>query len=107
MCCDGHLEPKERDPSLIKRYIEIDFPSMTSHKARRISTNRRLSSILTKSAEAFPSSDATEVGKDSRGKPEISRGGTQLETETYALLPIDLRVSPPTNPSTSAKSSQQ
>jgi [phosphatase 2A protein]-leucine-carboxy methyltransferase len=43
---------------------------------------------------------------ESRGKAKISRGGTQLETETYALLPIDLRVSPPTGHSTTKSSSQ-
>ncbi len=63
---------------------------MTSIKARRISMNKALSSTLEKSSEAFldPSGSTDLVGK-----PKVSKGGTQLETSTYALLPIDLRLS--------------
>jgi [phosphatase 2A protein]-leucine-carboxy methyltransferase len=61
---------------------------MSSLKARRISTNQKLSSTLAKSSESFPGGPTVDlVG----GKPKISKGGTQLETSTYALIPIDLR----------------
>jgi [phosphatase 2A protein]-leucine-carboxy methyltransferase len=62
----------------MERYIEIDFPHLTSVKAQRISRSPTLQSPL----RSTPSQD----------KPyTISKGGTQLQSEIYTLLPLDLK----------------
>lgn len=67
----------------MKRYIEIDFPHLTSVKAQRISRSPNLQSALHSTS--------------STGKPyTISKGGTQLLSDIYTLLPLDLKSSPST-----------
>jgi len=71
------------DRPAIGRYIEIDFPHLTSVKAQRISRSPTLQSPLRSTT--------------SQGKPyTISKGGTQLTSEIYALLPLDLKSNPAT-----------
>lgn len=65
----------------IAKYIEIDFPSVTSVKARRICTNKTLSAVLSPPTADGPSP-----------KPAISQGGSRLDTPLYTLLPLDLRL---------------
>jgi [phosphatase 2A protein]-leucine-carboxy methyltransferase len=61
--------------------VEIDFPSVTSIKARRICMNKTLSSAVSPSTVNGPPS-----------KPSISQGGSRLDTPIYTLLPLDLRI---------------
>ncbi|OCF71555.1 leucine carboxyl methyltransferase 1 [Kwoniella mangroviensis CBS 8886] len=63
------------DTPNISKYIEIDFPHLTSPKAHRISRSKKLYSYLS---------------------PEykISQGGTRLDSPNYTLLPLDLRPTP-------------
>lgn len=77
------------------KYVEVDFPSVTATKARKICTNPVLSSAL------FPH-DASPNGNDDaasttntkpKPKPIISKGGTRLDSALYSLIPLDLRKS--------------
>lgn len=63
---------------MIAHYVELDFSAITTAKARRITQNATLSQAL------FPKGSEPQ-------KPTISKGGTQLETPLYSLLPLDLR----------------
>jgi [phosphatase 2A protein]-leucine-carboxy methyltransferase len=73
-----------KDRPDITTYIEIDFPHLTSLKAQRISRSPKLSTLLGPNT-----SDAT--------RPyTISKGGTQLSSSIYTLLPLDLKESPST-----------
>jgi [phosphatase 2A protein]-leucine-carboxy methyltransferase len=78
---DSSLLHQSRDmkPNIAK-YVEIDFPSVTSVKARRICMNKTLSSALSP-----PTTDGPPP------KPAISQGGSRLDTPLYTLLPLDLR----------------
>ena len=61
-------------------YIELDFPHITSLKARRISLNKNLAALI-----SHPAPPAGE-------KPyKVSQGGTRLDGEGYHLVPLDLR----------------
>lgn len=73
----------------ITKYVEIDFPHLTSTKAQRISRSPKLSAML---AHDPSSADATTSSKPYM----ISKGGTQLSSEIYSLLPLDLKGSPAT-----------
>jgi [phosphatase 2A protein]-leucine-carboxy methyltransferase len=73
--------------------VEIDFPSVTSTKAQRISLSPRLTSSLGQSGprQSNPAiSSSLQSGKPYR----ISQGGTRLSSEVYELLPLDLRSNP-------------
>lgn len=65
----------------MKRYVEIDFPHMTSLKAQRISRSASLRQA---------------VAPDPKAPYTVSRGGTQLSGDRYTLLPLDLRDDPST-----------
>jgi len=58
----------------LAKYIEIDFPEVTSKKAMAISKNKDLSAIV--------------------GAARLANGGTSLHASVYNLLSADLRVSP-------------
>lgn len=63
-------------------YIELDFPHITSLKARRITLNKTLAALISR-----PAPPAEE-------KPyKVSQGGTRLDGEGYHLIPLDLRES--------------
>jgi [phosphatase 2A protein]-leucine-carboxy methyltransferase len=83
-----YADEKSRDDRpAIERYIEIDFPHLTSTKAQRISRSTKLSSLL--NPHMSPSEPATLV------KPyTIQKGGTQLSSSIYTLLPLDLKSNP-------------
>ncbi|WVW82772.1 hypothetical protein I302_104783 [Kwoniella bestiolae CBS 10118] len=70
-------------PPNISKYVEIDFPHLTSPKAHRISRSKKLHSVLPPSST---SSFSTPY--------KISQGGTRLDSAHYTLLPLDLRPSP-------------
>jgi len=74
------FQSRELKPNIAK-YVEIDFPSVTSVKARRICMNKTLSSALSPPNADGPAS-----------KPAISQGGSRLDTPLYTLLPLDLRI---------------
>lgn len=72
-------------PPDLARYVEIDFPHLTSPKAQRIARHRKLYQYLGPSSAAMPPP----------GHPyTVSKGGTQLSSPLYTLLPLDLRPSP-------------
>lgn len=72
-------------PPDLARYVEIDFPHLTSPKAQRIARHRKLYQYLGPSSTAMPPP----------GHPyTVSKGGTQLSSPLYTLLPLDLRPSP-------------
>lgn len=60
--------------SVISKYVELDFPEVTTKKAMAIRKSKELSAIV--------------------GKTELGNGGTSLRSSIYQLLPVDLRVPP-------------
>jgi [phosphatase 2A protein]-leucine-carboxy methyltransferase len=95
MSCSARLlrppvqsHPATADPLL--KYIEIDFPHITSRKARRIVSNSTLSSALSR----LPPSNGQKAYT-------ISQGGMRLDSEMYALIPLDLRQNLPPIPTES------
>ncbi|KAK8869554.1 hypothetical protein IAR55_000121 [Kwoniella newhampshirensis] len=98
------------DPPNLSKYIEIDFPHLTSPKVQRIARSRKLSQYLSR---PVPSPAPTSAAKPDPMSPlppppssvplpyTISQGGTSLRSQQYILLPLDLR---PTPPSTSISS---
>lgn len=77
------LQSRTNRPN-ISKYVEIDFDDVTSIKARRICMNKTLSAAITSpppsSSESIPT------------KPQVSQGGSRLDTPLYTLLPLDLRI---------------
>ncbi|OCF36375.1 leucine carboxyl methyltransferase 1 [Kwoniella heveanensis BCC8398] len=66
-------------PPNIMKYVEIDFPHLTSPKAQRIARSKKLQTA-------------------------VSQGGTRLDSAVYTLLPLDLRPTPTSSPSPSTSS---
>lgn len=86
------------DKPRISRYVEIDFPHMTSLKAQRIARSPKLRDLLTSSPKDQTTSASTPASSAANAAEEksytISKGGTQLSSPIYTLLPLDLRQSP-------------
>lgn len=87
MCAQSRATP----PDLVK-YIEIDFPHLTSPKAQRIARHRKLYQYLDNSSG--PSSTAPTMPPPGQHSYKVSKGGTQLSSPLYTLIPLDLRPSP-------------
>ncbi|WWC69145.1 uncharacterized protein I206_103081 [Kwoniella pini CBS 10737] len=78
----------------ISKYVEIDFPHLTSPKAQRISRFKSLQFALSSNSSYIEYENENENSSNSINKIfEISKGGTKLNSELYTLLPIDLRTS--------------
>lgn len=87
------IEQSRSDKPRISRYVEIDFPHMTSLKAQRMARSPKLRDLLS----SPPTDQATPTPSTSSADGKtytISKGGTQLSSPIYTLLPLDLRVSP-------------
>ncbi|WVQ78489.1 hypothetical protein IAT38_000575 [Cryptococcus sp. DSM 104549] len=84
-------------PPNIAKYVEIDFPHLTSPKAQRIARSRKLSQYLFNRTSP-PTPTSTQPFQPPPQPYTVSQGGTQLSSELYALIPLDLRPSP-SNPS--------
>ena len=89
---------------MFRRYVEVDFPHLTSIKAQRIARSPKLSSLLgtLSSLSRAPSSlddkSSNMLPPSIPSKPyKVEKGGTQLTGECYILLPLDLRSSPTTS----------
>ncbi len=67
-------------PEALHAYIELDFPDMTAHKARKIVSNPALAAAV-----AERDDNAT------ISRHFVCRGGAQLDGERYHLVPLDLR----------------
>jgi [phosphatase 2A protein]-leucine-carboxy methyltransferase len=90
------VNEKARDlPPDITKYIEIDFPSVTSLKAQRISRSPRLSSLLTTSS-SHPHPPPSQISNPDNRPFTVSQGGTRVDSPLYSLLPLDLRQTPRT-----------
>lgn len=85
------IEQSRPEKLNISRYIEIDFPHMTSLKAQRIARSPKLRDLLSSRL----SNNDNEQNPDERPY-KVSKGGTQLSSPIYTLLPLDLRQSPST-----------
>ncbi|CAD6580647.1 MAG: carboxy methyl transferase for protein phosphatase 2A [Tremellales sp. Tagirdzhanova-0007] len=83
------LMSRSRPPGLV-RYVELDFPNVTSLKAQRISRSPQLSSSLNNPSASTPSSSPPSTPQAFN----VSQGGTCLSSTIYKLLPLDLRESP-------------
>ncbi|KAL1409049.1 carboxy methyl transferase for protein phosphatase 2A [Vanrija albida] len=69
------------------KYVEVDFPHLTSVKAQRIAKSKVLVSAL---GEAPPAAAGAPMAPPA--KPyKVGHGGTSLSSERYTLLPVDLR----------------
>ena len=82
------------------RYVEIDFPHLTSIKAQRISRSPKLTTLLSESASNTSDTLTSTPTAPSMLPPPtqkpytVEKGGTQLISDVYALLTLDLRISP-------------
>ncbi|WWD16185.1 hypothetical protein CI109_100610 [Kwoniella shandongensis] len=106
------LMSRAQPPSLAK-YVEIDFPHLTSPKAQRIARSRKLSQYLTKPKSTSPRTTSDSLTTPMTMAPPnptatttppftISQGGTSLQSQNYLLLPLDLRPSPSSSSSSSS-----
>ncbi|KIR54161.1 leucine carboxyl methyltransferase 1 [Cryptococcus gattii Ru294] len=85
------LMSRATPPDLLK-YVEIDFPHLTSPKAQRIARHRKLYQYLDNSSD--PSPTASTMPPPGQHSYKVSKGGTQLSSPLYTLIPLDLRPSP-------------
>ncbi|OXB38821.1 leucine carboxyl methyltransferase 1 [Cryptococcus neoformans] len=91
-------------PPDLAKYVEIDFPHLTSPKAQRIARHRKLSQYLDSpshpSAATAPTPTTATAATTAPMPPpgqhsyKVSKGGTQLSSPLYTLIPLDLRPSP-------------
>jgi len=81
---------------VFSRYVEVDFPHLTSLKAQRISRSPKLSALLSSSTPSSTPSSSMLPPPSSQRPYQVEKGGTQLISDLYALLPLDLRQSPST-----------
>ncbi|WWC89846.1 uncharacterized protein L201_004774 [Kwoniella dendrophila CBS 6074] len=82
------LMSRENPPN-ISKYVEIDFPHITSVKAQRISRSKKLNSLFNKPSAL---NHKTTSGLPSSPPPyRVSQGGTRIDSDLYTLLPLDLR----------------
>ncbi|OWZ62162.1 leucine carboxyl methyltransferase 1 [Cryptococcus neoformans] len=80
-------------PPDLAKYVEIDFPHLTSPKAQRIARHRKLSQYLDSPLD--PSAATTPaMPPPGQHSYKVSKGGTQLSSPLYTLIPLDLRPSP-------------
>ncbi|WVQ99001.1 hypothetical protein IAU59_006133 [Kwoniella sp. CBS 9459] len=113
-------------PPKIAKYVEIDFPHLTSPKAQRIARSKKLQAAVahsdpgastavanaasTASASAAVTAESsfssgTTAAAGSSNTYKVSQGGTRLDSAVYTLLPLDLRPSPSPPSSSSSASS--
>ncbi|WWC60814.1 uncharacterized protein I303_103390 [Kwoniella dejecticola CBS 10117] len=78
-------------PPNISKYVEIDFPHLTSPKAHRISRSKKLQTPLTSSSSNSAASSVSRDASTPSVPYKISQGGTRLDSSVYTLLPLDLR----------------
>ncbi|WVN86605.1 uncharacterized protein L203_101773 [Cryptococcus depauperatus CBS 7841] len=77
----------------ISKYIEIDFPHLTSPKAQRIARHHKLSQYLSPTFTSEHSSGSMAPPSSFKSPYTISKGGTRLASPLYDLIPLDLRSS--------------
>ncbi|TYJ58132.1 leucine carboxyl methyltransferase 1 [Cryptococcus floricola] len=74
-------------PPSIHKYVEVDFPHLTSPKAQRIARHHKLSQYL---SPIVPGVSPTLPGPGSKSY-SIAQGGTELSSSLFDLIPLDLR----------------
>ncbi|WRT67426.1 uncharacterized protein IL334_004397 [Kwoniella shivajii] len=89
----------QQNPPNIAKYIEIDFPHLTSPKAQRIARQKKLHCLLQSPScshpeVSMPSTSGAPSSSSSTIPYKISQGGTRLDSRFYHLLPMDLRPCP-------------
>ncbi|WVF71911.1 hypothetical protein IAT40_006721 [Kwoniella sp. CBS 6097] len=98
-------------PPNITKYVEIDFPHLTSPKAQRIARSKKLQTAVNytrtrpSSEPSGPSSSASTMPASDSGTYKVSQGGTRLDSSIYTLLPLDLRPTPSSSSASSTSSS--
>ncbi|AFR93494.2 leucine carboxyl methyltransferase 1 [Cryptococcus neoformans var. grubii H99] len=80
-------------PPDLAKYVEIDFPHLTSPKAQRIARHRKLSQYLDSPLDPSATT-TTAMPPPGQHSYKVSKGGTQLSSPLYTLIPLDLRPSP-------------
>ncbi|WVR05428.1 hypothetical protein IAU60_002443 [Kwoniella sp. DSM 27419] len=103
------LMSRDRPPDIAK-YVEIDFPHLTSPKAQRIARSRKLHPALGSVPRSTPSGQDAQPAVPHPQPYQVSQGGTRLDSPIYTLLPLDLRppsLQPETPPDSSPQSIAQ